>query len=114
MQATNQLLKLWFSVSIKHGKLFSLCVDDFGVESYNKEGLYHLKNIIEKEYTAKVDWKDINFLGYTLDCHYDKGYVDLSMLKYIKYVLAKLKYIIHQYLQYSPHKYHHVNWAQKE
>ena len=87
--------------------IFSLCVDDFGVKYYNIDDLKHLQQAIETHYTCKTDMTGRNFLGFTLDWHYDLGFVDISMPEYIKIALKKLQYIMQVFPQYSPH--HHIN-----
>ena len=64
--------------------LLCLCVDGFGVKYYSKEDEQHLHHTIEKEYTCKIDWKGENFLGYKINWNYDRVYVDISILDYIK------------------------------
>ena len=93
--------------------LFSLCVDDFGIKYFSQDDLHHLKTMVEKEYTATVDWKGTNYLGYTLDWQYAKGYVDLSMPGYIERLLEKLQYVVNKYPQYSPHFCHQSNWTKR-
>ena len=81
-------LELW-----KHNTrqtLFSLCVDDFGVKYFSTDDLDHLCTAIETKYTCKVDLTGRNFLGFTLDCNYRLGYVDLSMPGYIRRALECL------------------------
>ena len=82
-----------------------MCVDDFEVEYYSKDGVQHLIDVIQKQYTCKVDWKGNNFLGLTLNWEYEKGYVEISMLNYIQHALQRLQYKTEVYPQYSPH-YH--------
>lgn len=67
-----------------HHTLFLLCVDNFGVNYYNKEDVQYLKQVIEKEYTVKIDWTGKNSYGYTLDWNYKWVYVNPSMT-YINY-----------------------------
>ena len=90
-----------------------LCVDDFGVKYYSKNDLQHLHQAISQQYTCKIDEKGNNFLGFTLDWNYDKGYVDVSMPNYVKEALVKLQYKPKQVPQYSPHKYISTNWTCK-
>ena len=59
---------------------FCLCVDDFGVKYYSKADANHLIDALEKNYTCTVDWTGRHFCGLTMDWHYDKNYVDISML----------------------------------
>ena len=93
--------------------LFCLCVDDFGVKYYSKEDVQHLHDTIAKEYTCKIDWTGKNFLGYTLNWNYDKGYVDISIPDYIRNALKRLGYNVSVTPQYSPHEHIGVNWTNK-
>ena len=93
--------------------IFCLCVDDFGVKYYKKEDLIHLKNAIESVYTCKVDWEGKNFLGFTLDWNYDRGFVDISMPDYVRKSLKKLQYKKKVYPQYSPHEYTATKYSKK-
>ena len=93
--------------------IFCLCVDDFGVKYYTFHNLSHLKSSIEQQYTCKIDYSGKNFLGFTLDWHYDKGYVDLSMPCYVKNALQKLQHEIGVYPQYSPHPFVVQKWTIK-
>ena len=93
--------------------IFCLCVDNFGIKYYSAEDLQHLHSTISKKYTCKIDHTGKNFLGFTLDWNYEKGYVDLSMPDYVKNALAKLQYQPKTYPQYSPHKYISTNWTHK-
>ena len=88
-------------------------MDDFGVKYYSKNDLQHLHQAISQQYTCKIDEKRNNFLGFTLDWNYDKGYVDVSMPNYVKEALVKLQYKLKQVPQYSPHKYISTNWTCK-
>ena len=45
---------------------FCLCVDDFGVKYDNIEDLHHLQRNLQQVYTANLDTKGENFLGFTL------------------------------------------------
>ena len=65
-------------------------MDDFGATYFSKEDIQHLHDTLTKEYIYKVDWKGENFLGYTIDCNYEKGYVNISMPDYIRNALKKL------------------------
>ena len=51
-----------------------------------------LKTAIESVYTYKVDWEGRNFLGFTLDWNYDRGFVCISMSDYVRKSLKKLQY----------------------
>ena len=64
--------------------VFCLCVDDLGVKYFSPDDLQHLHKAISKQYTCKIDIKGNNFLCFTLDWNYDKGFVDISMPNHVK------------------------------
>ena len=64
--------------------LCCLCVDDFGLKYYNKEDIQHLEEALKSQYTAKIDWEEKNFLGFTLAWNFKDGHVTLRMLEYVK------------------------------
>lgn len=62
---------------------FCLCVDDFDIKYYSKEDVEHLLQALKTLYQVIVDWTGKNYCGLSLDWNYDKGYVDMSMSKYL-------------------------------
>ena len=72
---------------------FCLCVDDFGINYYDKDDILHLENALMPQYTAKLDWEGNNFLGFKLEWNYAAGHVTLSMPDYISNALKKLQYL---------------------
>ena len=71
---------------------FCLCVDDFGIKYYDKADAEHLLNILRKYYKALVDWEGRNYCGLTINWDYDRKFVDISMPKYIEYLLHKCQH----------------------
>ena len=71
---------------------FCLCVDDFGVKYFCKNDADHLLSSLQHNYEYTVDWTGNNFCGLTMYWQYDKGYVDVSMPKYIPQVLKRFKH----------------------
>ena len=88
-------------------------MDDFGIEYYNKEDVEHLLDKIGKIYNCTTDWEGKNYCGFTLDWHYDKGYVDISMPNYIIKALHHLQYKPSTYPQYSPHPHTPIKYGIK-
>ena len=76
-----------------HTIFFCLCVDNFGIKYYNREDILHLENVLQPQYTAKINWRGENLLGFTLAWNYTAGHITLSMPEYIKNALKKLQYI---------------------
>eukprot|EP00957_Ditylum_brightwellii_P030420 2304081-Ditylum_brightwellii.AAC.1 len=69
--------------------MFALCVNDFGVNYYNKEDANHL-------------------IG-----HYNKGYVDVSMPGYVLKALEKFQHEKPKFPQFAPHKWNQPAYGQK-
>ena len=68
---------------------------------------------LEKIYNYTTDWEGKNYCGFTLDWHYDKGYVDISMPNYIIKALQRLQYQPSTYPQYSPHPHLKIKYGIK-
>ena len=96
-----------------HKLMFALCVDDFGVQYYNKADVYHLITTLSKIYKVTEDWTGQNFLGLELDWNYDQGYLNISMPSYIKNTLSKLQHVSTISPQYSPHHYQPIAYGRK-
>ena len=58
---------------------FTLVVDDFGVQYFNKEDADHLIDAIKESYPVKVDWTGSKYVGIDLKWNYDKEEVILSI-----------------------------------
>jgi hypothetical protein len=84
---------------------FVLCVDDFGVKYFSKPDALHLINAIKAHYELTIDWSGTLYCGLTLDWHYDEGYVDVSMPKYVARALAKFEHPAPLRAQHAPHKW---------
>ena len=90
---------------------FCLCVDDFGIKFWSKEDAQHLCNAIGATFKYTVDPHGTHYCGLNLDWHYNLGYVDISMPKYVKETLAKLNHSSKVYPQHSPHKHVPVQYG---
>ena len=84
---------------------FCVCVDDFGVKYYTKEDANHLITSLREHYKCTTDWEGKNYCGLTFNWQYDKGYVDVSMPKYVPDSLTRLGHIPKTSPQYSPHEH---------
>jgi hypothetical protein len=82
---------------------FILTVDDFGIKYYKKEHVDHLLHALGTHYTISTNWTGSHYCGLTLDWHYDKHYVDVSMPDYIPNVLHKLQHPPPKKPQHAPH-----------
>ena len=92
---------------------FCLCVDDFGIKYFNPKDATHLLDAIGASYKYTADWKGENYCGLNIKWNYDKGYVDISMDKYIKKLLDRLQYQPNRYPEYSPHEHIPIEYGTK-
>ena len=92
---------------------FCLCVDDFGIKYSSVNDAKHLLQSLEKHYTVTTDWSGKIFCGLTIDWHYDKGFVDIAMPKYLNNVLKKFNHSPKKFPQYSPHHYNPIVYGKK-
>ena len=72
--------------------LFFLTVDDFGIKYCSNRDLHHLLQALKGKYTITVDTEGTQYCGMTLEWHYDKGYVDVSMPGYVNEALHQLQH----------------------
>ena len=82
---------------------FCLCVDDFGIKSFNNDDTQHILNALRASYKISTDMKGENYCGLTIRWNYDKGFVDISMPNYIKNLLHKLQHRVKVSPQCAPH-----------
>jgi hypothetical protein len=82
---------------------FSLVVNDFGVKYVNKDDLEHLMTSLQSTYKLTSDWAGDLYCGITLGWDYDKQYVDISMLGYIKKKLQKYGHVVPNRIQSCPY-----------
>ena len=92
---------------------FCVCVDDFGVKYFSKADADHLIECLEKHYKVTKDWEGKNYCGLTIQWHYEAGYVDISMPKYVPESLKRLQHIPKRYPQYSPHRHVPIQYGKK-
>eukprot|EP00804_Cyclotella_cryptica_P022892 CCRYP_005102-RB/>CCRYP_005102-RB protein AED:0.43 eAED:0.43 QI:0/-1/0/1/-1/0/1/0/176 len=82
---------------------FSLVVDDFGIKYIGQQHLEHLIASIKQHYDVTVDYTGSLYCGITIDWQYNKGYLDISMPKYVHKQLTK-------YNHPRPKKTVHTPW----
>ena len=92
---------------------FCLCVDDFGIEYFNKHNVQHLLDCISPHYKYTTDWDGKNYFGLTLDWAYEDGYVDISMPGYVPSALQRLNHKPMVSPQYSPHEHVPIKYGTK-
>ena len=66
-----------------------LCVDDFDVKYFTKDDTNHLLESFCSSFKVTVDWSGKNYCGFHLILNYAKGYVGVSMSRYIPKMLKK-------------------------
>ena len=62
---------------------FCLCVDDFGIQYFNKDDADHLINALQAKYIITIDTKGKKFCGLNIDWNYTNGWVTISMKGYV-------------------------------
>ena len=83
--------------------MFSLVIDDFGIEYVGKEHVDHLIVAIEENYELSTDWGGTLYCVITINWDYANRTVDLSMTKYISSMLNKYQNTPPKSAQNSPH-----------
>ena len=84
---------------------FVLCVDE-GVKYFSRADAKHLIDALEAEYKlTMMDWAGTLYCSLTLDWHYDKGYVDVSMPGYVPRALKGFDHSPPRRPQHAPHKW---------
>ena len=84
---------------------FALCVDNFGVKYFSTADATHLINAVRVHYDLTIDWTGILYCGLTLNWHYHKGYVDISMPGYVTRALKKFNHPAPPRPQHAPHQW---------
>ena len=62
---------------------FVLCVDDLGIKFQDQNHLNNLLDALQTKYQIFTDLTGSTYIGLTIIWKYDKGYVDISMPKYV-------------------------------
>jgi hypothetical protein len=93
---------------------FVLCVDDFGVKYFSTADAHHLISVITSNYELTTDWPGSLYCGLTLDWHYDKGYVDVSMPGYVGRALKKFNHPAPLRKQHAPHRWVESAYGSKQ
>ena len=71
---------------------FCLYVDNFDVKYFYKNYAEHLISLVQANYEYIVNWAGKTFCGLIMNWQYNKGYVDISMPKYIPQILERFKH----------------------
>jgi hypothetical protein len=85
---------------------FNLAVDNFGIKYIGEDNLQHQYNALRKEsYNIVEDQVGNLNCGINLFWHYEKGYIDLSMPKYVMKQLTRYSHsapVKPQHCPFSP------------
>ena len=93
--------------------LFTLIVDDFGIEYVGERHANHLRDVLKKHYEITEDWKGEKFAGIDLEWDYAKRTCRLSMKGYIRKLLAQYGHPVPLKRQLSPHKHTPIVYGAK-
>jgi hypothetical protein len=93
--------------------MFTLVVDDFGVQVTGKNNAQHLIAALKENYEITVDWDGKLFCGITLDWKYQKGTVDLSMPKYVQEALIEFQHAPPSKPGHQPHRHNPPQFGAK-
>ena len=102
-----------FSHETRKGLLFSLVVDDFGVQYIDRADDDHLADTLKRMYTITMDWTGTKYLGLTLRWDYKNRTCDMSMPKYIEKALLRFAIPTPKRAQHSPHAWAKPDYGAK-
>jgi hypothetical protein len=85
--------------------LFTLVVDDFGIQYTGMEHAMHLVKALQEHYTISLDWTGALYCGITMKWDYVARTVDLSMPGYVRATLHKFQHPTPERQTDAPHKY---------
>ena len=91
--------------------VFTLIVDNFGVEYVGKRHADHLLNAIKENYDVTVNEKGELYAGINLKWDYDKCTCRLTMEDYIFELRTKFYHPTHKKPQHPPHRHTPINYG---
>jgi hypothetical protein len=83
--------------------VFTLVVDDFGVNYVNKQDADHLMSVLKQHYSVTEDWKGKHYIGMHLHRDYKGGRVHVAMTGYVAGALAEFQHKAPRKRQDSPY-----------
>ena len=98
---------------ISRPKIFTLCIDDFGIKYTSKKDANHLIKSIAKHFTVSVDDEGKHYLGLTLDWYYKNRWVDISMPGYTTAARKKFLHEDPKTPQHAPHDWNAPVYGKK-
>ena len=96
-------LNHWFVALQNKENKFCLCVDDFWVKYFPKDDADPLITVLLLYCKISVDYEGMHYCGFKIEWNYERGYVNISMPKYIPALLQKLQHPKPAKPQYAPH-----------
>eukprot|EP00804_Cyclotella_cryptica_P031011 CCRYP_013601-RB/>CCRYP_013601-RB protein AED:0.37 eAED:0.20 QI:0/-1/0/1/-1/1/1/0/551 len=93
--------------------MFTLIVDDFGVEYVGKQHALHLRDNIKAHYDITKNWQGSLYSGINLDWNYTKRTCRLTMNDYIANVLTKYNHPSPKKPVLSPYKAATISFGAK-
>jgi hypothetical protein len=100
----------------KHGwqpLLFTLCVDNFGINYVGWEHANHLAKILKEHYKCSIDWDGNWYLGMNMDWDYNGHKVHVSMLDYVPKALTCFQHQAPNKPQHQPYPHVKPNYGVK-
>jgi hypothetical protein len=85
--------------------IFSLVVDDFGIQYIDDNDVEHLASALRELYNITMDWTGKKYLGLTINHNHEDATISISMPSYIAKVLDRFAIPREGPTQHSPAKY---------
>lgn len=94
--------------------VFTLIVDDFGIEYVDRRHAEHLLTALQTDYQVTTDWTGSKFAGIDIDWDYDQRTCRIAMKGYIDALLLKYNHPKPSKPQHSPHQHRPIVYGAKE
>jgi hypothetical protein len=85
--------------------MFTLVVDDFGIQYQNRDDVSHLISALRNFYKISEDWSGSRYCGLNLDWNYQNCTCDISMPGYIERALQRFQHEPPVRPQNAPHSW---------
>ena len=85
--------------------IFTLAVDDFGINFYTKCHAEHLYKALGTKYDISTDWTGNHYCGLAIDWNYNKAYMDISIPGYVQAALQRFQHLSPTKPQQVPHSW---------
>ncbi len=93
--------------------LFTLCVDNFGINYVGQDHANHLAKILEEHYKCSIDWDGNQYLGMTMDWDCNGHKVHVLMLDYVPKALMPFQHQAPNKPQHQPYPHIKPNYGAK-